>query len=56
MIRTYWKPILIGLAAGLVGTALVLLAVHLWQDHQNLHALVNMVSAQAQQATKAAPK
>ena len=59
MIRTYWKPILIGLAAGLVGTALVLLAVHLWQDHQALRAVVawaNQVTAQAQQAAKAAPK
>ena len=55
----YWKPILIGLAAGLLGTALVLVAVHLWQDHRALHEVINwanQVTAQAQQAAKAAPK
>ena len=59
MIRTYWKPILIGLWAGLLGTALVLVAVHLWQDHRALHEVIawaNQVSAQAQQAAKAGPK
>ena len=60
MIRTYWKPILIGLAAGLVGTALVLLAVTAWQDHQALRAVVawaNQASVQlAELAAKAAPK
>ena len=59
MIR-YWKPILIGLAAGLVSTALVLLAVTAWQDHQALRAVVawaNQASVQlAELAAKAAGK
>ena len=56
----YWKPILIGLAAGLLGAVLVLLAVTAWQDHQALRAVVawaNQASVQlAQQAAKAAQK
>ena len=58
MIRTYWKPILIGLWAGLLGTVLVLVAVHLWQDHRALHEVIAWanVTAQAQQAAKAAGK
>ena len=59
MIR-YWKPIVIGLAAGLVGTALVLLIVTAWQDHQavrQLMAWANQASVQlAALAAKAAPK
>ena len=60
MIRNYWKPIVIGLAAGLLGTVLVLVAVHLWQDHRALHEVIawaNQVGPMlAQQAAKAAGK
>lgn len=40
------KRNLVALAFGLLGMGVALGAWHLWQDHQNLHALINMVVAQ----------
>lgn len=44
-----------GLAGGLVGVLLALLLVHLWTDHVALHALVDLVNANAAQARVAPP-
>ena len=52
----YWKPILIGLAAGLLGAVLVLVAVHLWQDHRALHEVIAWANQVTAQAAKAAGK
>lgn len=42
------------LLAGLVGMGLWTVGIHLYQDHQNLHALVN-VELQRQQAMQKPP-
>lgn len=44
------KTILASFAAGMLGVLVVLAIWHLQVDHQNLHALVNMVQQQAAQA------
>lgn len=49
-----WR-VLLPLACGALGVALALAAWHLYIDHQNLHALVNLVQQQAQRAAAAAP-
>lgn len=47
--QTHWRSVV----AGICGMALFFVAWHLWQDHANLHALVNLVNAaQAAKATK----
>lgn len=51
--RSRLVPLGIGLLGAIVGTLLVLCAVHLYQDHAALHALVNMVVQQQQAAAKA---
>lgn len=50
------KPLLIGLAGGVLGVALMLAAWHLWQDHEALHASINFLNAQIQAAQKAQGK
>lgn len=36
---TAFRPVLVGLLAGMLGVGLALLARHLWQDHLALHEL-----------------
>ena len=51
------KAMLVGFGAAIVGGLLLLASVHLYADHQNLHALVNMVVSQQQaQALKVEAK
>jgi len=45
----YWKIILLSLLAGFLGMSLFYLGFHIYQDHQNLHALINMVVQQQKQ-------
>ena len=47
-----WKQWVLAGAVGFGGVLVGLGCVHLWQDHANLHALVNMVNQQAQQAQR----
>lgn len=44
------KVIAISFVAGVLGVTVTLMGWHLYVDHQNLHALVNMVQQQAAQA------
>lgn len=39
---------IVGLGFGIVGTLLALAGSHIYEDHKNLHALVNMVVQQQQ--------
>lgn len=56
MITRYWRSLLIGLLAGICGVGLSFLVLHLWQDHQQLHALINWANTIiAEQAKQAAP-
>lgn len=47
-----WKQWLMAGAVGFGGVLVGLGCVHAWQDHRNLHALVNMVNQQAQAAQR----
>lgn len=51
----YAKTATLALVAGAVGMGLVLLAWHLWEDHQNFHALLNWANNLAAQMAKNAP-
>lgn len=48
---------LVALVCGLIGMGLWVVGIHLYQDHQNLHALINLEvqRAQAQQKQAAQP-
>ena len=39
MITRYWKPVVAGLLAAILGVWLTTIAKHLWQDHLALHEL-----------------
>jgi hypothetical protein len=41
MITKYWKAALVSLLFGVIGVVLALFAVHVYNDHQILHALLN---------------
>lgn len=47
-----WKQRAVAVAFGLGGVLLGLGLWHGWQDHANLHALVNLVNQQAAQAAQ----
>lgn len=53
MIRPYLKSALIGLMAGLLGVLVGLEAIHAYNDHAALHAIINMINANT---AKQAPK
>jgi hypothetical protein len=52
--RAHLKLIGISLLAGFGGVLVALACLHLYQDHTNLHALVNLELQRAQAAQKAA--
>jgi hypothetical protein len=52
--RAHLKLIGISLLAGFGGVLIGLACLHLYQDHTNLHALVNLELQRAQAAQKAA--
>ena len=46
---------LVALLFGVLGMGLWVIGIHLYQDHQNLHALINLEVQRAQAQQKAAP-
>lgn len=53
--RQYGKIVSIAVASGVVGVLLTVSMLHLWQDHQTLHAIVNMINQNAAQQPKPHP-
>lgn len=54
MIRAYWRLVLLSVASGVLGVLLTLAAVHLWQDHQQLHQAIDWIVRVQQAQAKAA--
>ena len=54
--RRYLLPALVGFLGALLGVLLTLAAVHLYQDHQLLHALANIEAQRQQAAQKPVPE
>lgn len=52
MIRRYWKDVI----AVVVTAAVLAVGYHAYIDHQNIHALVNMVAASQKKPQPQAPK
>ena len=46
-----WRPLVLGLAGGMLGVALALLVWHLWGDHVLLHQVVLLLNQQAAAAS-----
>lgn len=53
--RTYFKLGLYSLFCGIIGAALVFAVLHLYNDHKNLHALVDMVVKSQQEKQQVKP-
>lgn len=52
MDKTKYKHYLIAFLFAVLGVLLTLASVHLYQDHQNLHAVINIIQQAAQQQGK----
>ena len=56
MMKQYWKTVLVSVGAGVLGVLVTLGAVHVWQDHVQLHAVIQwVVQVQAAQQKAQAP-
>lgn len=42
-------PLLYGFIGAVLGGVILIIAIHIYQDHQSLHAIINMIVQQQQQ-------
>ena len=52
--KPWFKTAAVSVAAGMVGVFVALVCWHLWQDHEALHQIINLINQNAAQAAKAA--
>lgn len=52
MLKSYGKLVAIAVLSGMVGVLATVGALHVWQDHQTLHAIVKLINDNAAQQSK----